>query len=137
MLVIEETHYMRRLEQPSPAPKPSKEFVVCLLGGDPSLDNEEGRDARKRARTKGRSIRLDMMMAHCKSEHPEATRDGNRSLLSFGFTRQCVRVTTPLSVAPAVDPSNLIDGSLERKEGMFPSPLTRISMSQRRLSVGT
>ncbi len=64
MLLIEGTHYRRRLEQPSPAPKPSKEIVDCLLCGDPTLDPEEDHDARKRARSKGRNIRLDRLMRH-------------------------------------------------------------------------
>ncbi len=46
--------------------------------------------------TKGRNIRVDKIMAHCKSEHPEAARDASRSLLSFGFTREGGRVTAPL-----------------------------------------
>ena len=56
MLLIEGTHYTRRLEQPSSAPKPSKAFVDYLLCGDSTLDDEEGRGAQKRDMTKGRNI---------------------------------------------------------------------------------
>ena len=102
MLLIEETHYRRRLEQPSPAPKPSKQIVDCLLCGDPTLDPDEEHDVRKRTRSKGRNIRLDRLQLHITRDHPDAAREGSRSLTTFGFTRQPVRVAAPSTVV--VDP---------------------------------
>ncbi len=63
----------------------------CLLYGDPSLDPEEEHDGRKRARSKGRNIRLDILMRHITRDHPDAAREGSRSLISFGFTRHAIR----------------------------------------------
>ena len=78
MLLIEETHYRLRLEQPLPTPKPSKEIVDCLLCGDPALDPDEEHDVRKRTRSRGRNIRLDRLQRHITRDHPDAAREGSR-----------------------------------------------------------
>ena len=83
MLLIEETHYRRRLEQPSPVPKPSKQIVDCLLCGDPALDPDEEHDVRKRTRSKGRNIRLDRLERYITREDPDAAHEGSRSLISL------------------------------------------------------
>ncbi len=83
MFLIEGTHYTRRLEQPLPTSKPSKKIVDCLLCGDPTLDPEEEHDAKERARSKGRNIRLDRLMRHITRDHPDVVREGSWSLISL------------------------------------------------------
>ncbi len=55
----------------------------CLVCGDPTLDPEEEHYAKKRARSKGRNIRLDILMRHITRDHPDVVREGNRSLISL------------------------------------------------------
>ena len=90
MKLIEGTHYMRRHEQPTPAPHKSKEVVDCLLCSDPGDDDIAplGHVARKRSRPIGQNIRLDRFHVHLKAHHPDACRNGARSLFELGFTRR-------------------------------------------------
>ena len=93
MQLKEGTHYRVRQHQPLPTPKKSKEAVDCLLCSHPGESDEEDVEnvaRRKRSRPKGRNIRLDRLLHHIKKEHPDATRDGARSLLTMGFTRQAL-----------------------------------------------
>jgi hypothetical protein len=102
ILLIEGTHYERRLEQPLPVPKPLKHCVKCLLCGDPTLDADEGHDARKRGTSKGRNIRFDWLMTEWKSDHPKEFRDRSRNLFAMSFTRNVLGVA-PLVVFATTD----------------------------------
>ena len=93
MQLKEGPHYRVRPPQLSPTPKISKEAVDCMLCSDPGESDEEVVEHvahRKKSRPKGRNIRLDMLLHHMKKEHPNATRDGARSLKTMGFTRQAL-----------------------------------------------
>ena len=93
MHLKEGTHYKVRPQQPSPTPKKSKEAVDCLLCSDPVESDEEVVEHvvhRKRSRPRGRNIRLVRLLIHMKKEHHDSTRDGARSLLTMGSTRQAL-----------------------------------------------
>jgi hypothetical protein len=90
MKLIEGKHFRRRHEQPTPEPHKSKVAVDCMLCSDPGDDDNapSGHVAKKRSRPLGQNIRLDRFHVHLKAHHPDACRDGARSLLQLGFTRQ-------------------------------------------------
>jgi len=93
MQLKEGTHYIVWPQQPSPTPKKTKEAMDCMLCIDPRESDEEVVDHvvhRKRSRSKGRNICLDMLLHHMKKEHPDATRDRAKSLLTMRSTRQAL-----------------------------------------------
>ena len=82
MKPVEGTHYMRRMDQPSPHPIRAKEFVDCLFCELPSDSDDEERHA-----TLTRDgIRLDKFMSHLKAKHKAHIPTEGRSLLEMGFT---------------------------------------------------
>jgi len=93
MQLKEGTHFKIRPQEHSPTPKKSKEVVDRMLCSDPGESDDEVVEHvthRKRSRPKGRNIHLDRLLHHMKKEHPDATRDGAKSLLKMGSTRQAL-----------------------------------------------
>jgi hypothetical protein len=106
MQLIEGTHYRRRENQPSPAPHKSKEAVDCLLWCDPGDDDVEEivNVPKKRSRPVGFNIRLDRFHKHLHSHHPDACRNGARSLLTMGSTQRANGISDnePEAHAPSI-----------------------------------
>ena len=91
MKLVEGTHYLRRIEQPSPHPKPSKEIVDCLFCAAPSDSDDD--DIRRRMQRKNtrKGFRLDKLMRHFRCQHPSQPSTDVRTLLSYpGFSRSTV-----------------------------------------------
>ncbi len=70
MKLVEGTHYLRRMDQPSPQPNPSKQFVDCLFCAAPS-DSEDDQAHRRMTRKNTRKgiIRLDMLTRDFNVQH--------------------------------------------------------------------
>jgi hypothetical protein len=100
MRLIEWTNYKRRENQPSPALHKSKEAVGCLLCSDPIDDDGNEQVVGKRSRPIGQNLRLDRFHTHLKINHPDACREGARSLLTMGFSRRapCATIIAPEGV---------------------------------------
>ncbi len=79
MKLLEGTHFLRRLEQPSRDGPRSKERVDCLLC--PS-DDDDGDNVSKRARM---GYRLDKLQKHYKAKHKDSFPNEDRTLLDMGF----------------------------------------------------
>jgi hypothetical protein len=85
MKLVEDTPYMRRLDQPSSSTYGSKAYVDCLLCGVPS-DSEDETVPRKLTRKQARQgIRLDRLMIHYKGKHRDAFLAEGRTLFDMGF----------------------------------------------------
>ncbi len=83
MKLIEGTHYLRRLDRPSPHLARSKEFVDCLICRLPSdLENEEERTTLRRRHVKD-GIRLDKLSQHFKAKHKGHLPSEGMSLLDI------------------------------------------------------
>ncbi len=83
---VERTHYMRRLDQPSPQPIRAKEFVDCLFCELPIEFEDEERHATLPRRQARDDIRLDTFMSHFKAKHKAQIPTEGKSLLEMGFT---------------------------------------------------
>ena len=101
MKLIEGSHYMRRLDQYSPQPHPSKEFVDWLLRSAPS-DSEDGEVRRRITRKNTRKgIRLDKFMKHFKVQHREEPHNEGRTLFYYpGFSRAGAGPKTVVAALP-------------------------------------
>jgi hypothetical protein len=117
MRLIEGAHYRRKENQPLPAPHKSKEAVSCLLYSDPGDDDRNEHVTRKRARPIGQNLRLDRLHAQLKSHHPDACREGARSLLTMGFSRRAPSVAS-IATEAGDDHERMASGSLPH----VPSP---------------
>jgi hypothetical protein len=110
MKLVEGTHYRRRLDQPSPHPHPSKEFVGCLLCATPS-DSEDDQVRRRMIRKNTRKgIRLDRVMRHFNYKHRLEPSIEGRTLLHYpGFSRatagpETVAASHPRSPDSGIEP---------------------------------
>ena len=83
MKLVEDTHYRRRLEQPSSSTYGSKDYVDCLFCGVPSDSEDETTMHRRKLTRKqaNQGIRLDRLMIHYKGKHKEA---GNVARILLG-----------------------------------------------------
>ncbi len=66
MKLVERTHYIKRMDQPSTHPIRAKEFVECMFCRLPSDSEEEGGRAKRRRKQAQDGIRLDKLMQHYK-----------------------------------------------------------------------
>ena len=109
MHLIEGIYYTLRKNQPSLATNKFKKGVDCLLCIDSGEDGDElvGNVRKKRSRLVGLNIRLDRFHAHLASHHPDACRNGARSLLTMGFTRRAVGASAIAIEAHAPSASRL------------------------------
>jgi hypothetical protein len=80
MKLLEGTHFLRGLEQPSRDGPRSKERVDCMLC--PS-DDDDGDNVHKRARM---GYRLDKLQKHYKAKHKDSFTNEGRTLLNMGFS---------------------------------------------------
>jgi len=82
----EGTHFLRRLDQPSPAPPKCKGRVDCLLCLAPADSDDDGviLCVRRGARE---GYRLDKLMVHYRSQHKELFPKATTTLLEIGFSR--------------------------------------------------
>ena len=64
---------------------------MCIDPGDDD-DAHGDQTRRKRSRPIGMNIHLDRFFPHLKIHHPDACRNGAKSLLPIGFTRRNVGV---------------------------------------------
>jgi hypothetical protein len=127
MQLIERTHCRRRKNQPSHAPHKSKEAVDFLLCCDPGDDDDEELRNFRWKRPIGLNIRLGGFHKHMHSHHPDACRNGARSLLTMGFTWRAVSTATnaPEAYAPLTAGQNPhIEASMSL--GYVPSDAGRI-----------
>ena len=62
-------------------------MLVWSAPGDDDIA-QLGHVAKKRSRPIGQNIRLDRFHVHLKAHHPDACRNGARSLFELGFTRR-------------------------------------------------
>jgi hypothetical protein len=120
MKFIEGTHYLRRIDQPSPHLPKSKEFVDCLICRLPSdSENEEVRTALRRRHVKV-GIRLDKFSQHFKAKHKceyalfsssqvngASVEVGSSDRIAAATAKFKIRRRGPLTVSPQVYSSNL------------------------------
>jgi hypothetical protein len=101
MKLVEGTHYRRRLDQPSPHPHLSKEFVDCLLCAAPS-DSEDDQVRRRMTRKNTRKgIRLDRLTRHFNLQHRSETSNEGRTLLHYpSFGRATAKPKTVVAAHP-------------------------------------
>ena len=88
--LVEGTHYRRRYNQPSPTPRKSRELVSCLLCDTSSYPDDADHAVERVGRNKRCKgvVRLDKLMKHITSAHPECIPAEGRSLLDMGFTME-------------------------------------------------
>ena len=111
MKLIEGTHYLRRLDQPSPHPIRAKELVDCLFCRLPSDSEDEGVRAKIRRKQAKDGIRLDKLMQHFKVQHKGDIPSEGRSLLDMGFTRDLGRLTVEMPQDAAMETEEIAEPS--------------------------
>jgi hypothetical protein len=82
----EGTHFLRRLDQSSPAPPKCKERVDCLFCQAP-VDSDDDRIRPRVRRGAREGYRLDKLMKHYRSQHKKLFPQASTTLLDMGFSR--------------------------------------------------
>ena len=86
--LVEGTHYRRRYNQPSPTPAKSKELVSYLFCDTSRYPDDAAHAAERVGRNKRCKgvVRLDKLMKHITTAHPDRIPAEGRSRLDMGFT---------------------------------------------------